>query len=156
MISLLIGRTRITCVFLLFLAVIATTGCTVRYVADYDAVVLDEIICISKKVDMFYGEILETSADRRGYEDFKNRYIEIEADFRALLMRNEIRAFNEETTKQINIALELWLDDKAKHKEKDTVADFTAKRRRKQFARVFTAMAKGEKAKDIRLGEAES
>lgn len=156
MISLLIGRARITCVFLLFIAVIATTGCAVRYVADYDAVVLDEIICISKKVDMFYGEILETSADRRGYEDFKGKYIEIEADFRALLMRNEIRAFNEQTTKQINIALELWLDDKAKHKEKNTVVDFIAKRHRKQFARVFTAMAKGEKAKETGSGQAEN
>jgi len=156
MISLLIERARVTCVFLLFLAIIATTGCAVRYVADYDAVVLEEIICISKKVDMFYGEILETSADRRGYEDFKDRYIEIEADFRALLMRNEIRAFNEETTKQINIALGLWLDDKAKHKEKNTVGDFIAERHRKQFARVFTAMAKGEKAKETRSGEAEN
>jgi len=156
MINLLIKRARITFVSLFLIAFGVTTGCALRYVADYDAVVLEEIICISKKVDMFYGEVLETPADKRWYEDFKGRYIEIEVDFRALLMRNKIRAFNEETTKQINIALELWLDDKAKHKEKDTVADFTAKRRRKQFARVFTAMAKGEKAKDTRSGEAES
>lgn len=129
--------------------ILFTSGC-VKYAADYDATVLEEIIFVSKKVDMFFGSVLETPDNKRDYENFKSSYIAIEADLKSLLIRNEIREFNEETVKQIQIALELWQGDKAKHKEKDTIKNFIAKKHREQFARVFTAMAKAEVAKDIK------
>ena len=125
------------------------TGCTWRYVADYDATVVEEINRISKKVDVFYGKLLETPADERGYQRFKDTYIDIEADLRLLLRRNEIRPLNTETTQQITTTLNLWLEDKAKHEKNDTVSDFIAKKHREQFCRLFVAMAKGEIAKDV-------
>lgn len=126
---------------------ILSQSCAVRYVADYDARVTEEIIKISRKVDLFYSELLETSPQKREYKKFKNIYLEIESDLRSLLMRNQIRPLNEESTEQVKIALELWIDDKARHKTKDTVTDFAAKKHREQFQRIFIAMAKGEEAK---------
>ncbi len=125
------------------------SACTVRYVAEYDASITEEIIKLLKKVDMFYGELLETDVNNRGYENFKEKYIEIESDLRVLLVKNQIRALNKESTEQAKIALELWIEDKEEHKENNTVSDFIAKRHRGQFTRIFIAMAKGEKAKDI-------
>lgn len=150
MMNALIRRKKVAGLILTAVVLAVTAGCPMRFVADYDSAVVEEIFLISKKVDMFFGKILETSGENREYDNFKNTYIEIEADLRSLLRRNEVRAFNEPTIKQINIALELWQSDKAKHKEKNTVSDFIAKSHRKQFARVFVAMAQGEIAKDIK------
>jgi hypothetical protein len=118
--------------------------------AEYDPQVEEEIYVISKKVDIFFGELLETPKDERRYQKFKDEYIKIEADLRLLLRRNEIRSLNDETVKQINTVLELWLDDKAKHAEKDTVGDFIAKKHQEQYGRLFIAMAKGEIAKSTK------
>jgi hypothetical protein len=63
-------------------------------------------------------------------------------------MKNEIRALNKESTKQSKIALELWVQDRAIHKKDNGFTDFEAKRHRKQFYRVFKAMAKGESVKN--------
>ena len=128
---------------------VAVIGCTYQYVADYDASVVEDVNLISKKIDIFFGKLLETPVDERGYQRFKDTYIEVEADLRLLLRRNEIRPLNDETTKQINITLNLWLDDKAKHAKDNTVSNFIAKRHREQFCRLFVAMAKGEMAKEM-------
>ena len=133
--------------FLLILMFATNSGCTVRYVAEYDAAIKDEIVQVAKKVDLFWGQLLDTAIGERNYEKFKNKYNEIETDIRCLLMKNEIRPLNKESIKQSENALKLWLQDKAIHKDKDGFSDFEAKRHRKQFIRVFIAMAKGEEAK---------
>ena len=133
--------------FLSLLLLASVIGCTVRYVAEYDASIKDEIVHIAKKVDLFYGRLLDTSPSERQYQKYKDDYLKIEADLRALELRNEIRTFNKESTKQTKIALDLWLEDKDSHKKDNTVDDATLKLHRKQFARVFVAMAKGEEAK---------
>lgn len=131
------------------LLMIGTAGCATRYVADYDAQVVEDVNQISRKVDLFFGRLLETPENEREYQSFKDAYIEVEADLRLLLRRNEIRSLNQETTEQIQTTMNLWLDDKAKHEKKDTVSNFIAKKHREQFCRLFVAMAKGEMAKEM-------
>ncbi len=141
-------RTRFKVGFVYLFFLLVSTGCTVKYVAEYDAAIKEEIVQISKKVDLFWGELLDTSINERKYAKFKNNYNEIEADIRGLVMRNEIRPLNKESTKQAQIALDLWIEDRDLHRKNDGFTDFEANRHRKQFIRVFTAMAKGEEIKD--------
>ena len=135
--------------FSIYLLLGLLAGCTVKYVADYDASIKDETVEIAKKVDLFWGNLLETPANNRPYENFKTQYNEIETDIRGLLMKNQIRERNKPTIRQVENLLELWIEDRDIHKKENTFSDFLAKRHRKQFVRVFTAIAKGEKAKDI-------
>lgn len=130
---------------------LSVTGCTVKYVADYDASIKEEIFQVANKVDFFWGTLLDTQVTDRKYDKFKDQYNQIESDIRGLVMKNEVRALNKESTKQANIALKLWIEDKSIHKGNDNFSDFEAKRHRKQFIRVFTAMAKGEDAKNITM-----
>jgi len=140
---------RIRSLYLFFIIlVMVTSACTVKYVADYDASIMDEIIQISKKVDLFWGELLDTPEAERRYEKFRNKYTAIETDIRGLVMRNEIRPINKESTKQANIALDLWIQDRDEHKKNDKFTNFEARRHRKQYQRVFISMAKGEEAKN--------
>lgn len=125
------------------------SACTVKLVSDYDASIKEETLEIAKKVDLFWGKLLDTEVDERKYASFKDQYNEIETDIRGLLMKNKIREQNEISTKQIENLLNLWIDDKKIHKENDTFSDFEAESHREQFVRVFTAIAKGEEAKNI-------
>ncbi|MCK9183573.1 MAG: hypothetical protein M0P13_11955, partial [Fibrobacteraceae bacterium] len=64
-------------------------GCTVHYVADYDASIKNETIRVAKEVDLFWGTLLDTPSNERQYDKFKVQYNEIETDIRGLLMQNE-------------------------------------------------------------------
>jgi hypothetical protein len=138
----------------IFLVVVALNlgGCTVSYVAEYDASIKDEIVRIAKEVDLFWGALLDVDAAKRDYDKFKDQYNQIETDIRGLVLKNEIRALNTESTKQAGIALDLWIQDRESHKKTNSFSDFLAKRHREQYLRVFTAMAKGEEAKNIQPG----
>lgn len=124
------------------------SGCAVNYVAAYDEAVKEEIFRVAKQVDLFWGALLDVKAYERDYEKFKEQYNRIEADIRALVMKNEVRALNKESTRQANIALTLWVEDRAIHRAEDSFSDFEARRHREDFNRVFTAMVKGEEAKN--------
>ncbi|TQV77241.1 hypothetical protein FLL45_04655 [Aliikangiella marina] len=142
----LLISTRLTFVFLIALLLIS--GCTVKYVAEYDAEIKNEIIQVAKKVDLFWGDLLDTDVDKRQYDKFKTNYNEIESDIRSLVLKNEIRPLNEESTEQAKIALKLWTDDREKHKSDDGFSNGRAKLHQRQLSRVFAAMAKGEAVKD--------
>ncbi len=144
-------KSRFLCLVILVMY-FGAAGCAVRYVPEYDAAIKDEIVQTSKKVDLFWGDLLDTPSNERTYAKFKAKYNEIETDIRGLVMKNEIRPLNDESTKQAKIALNLWVQDRELHRAKDTFSDFEAKQHRAQFNRVFTAMAKGEEKKDTSSG----
>lgn len=131
-----------------FFTLVLMSGCTVKYVAEYDAAIKDEIVEVAKKVDLFWGKLKDTEKDKRTYDAFKDDYNAIEADIRALVLKNKIRALNEESTKQAGIALQLWTEDREKHKADNGFSDTRIKLHQSQFTRVFSSMARGEAAKE--------
>jgi hypothetical protein len=139
---------KIISVLLTAIVILSISGCRVQYVADYDDNINNEIIRISKEIDKFYTVLLAAPVSERAYEQFNNNYLAIEVELRSLVMRNKIRPLNEESTRQAEIALELWLDDKSQHKEDDTISNFIITQHRNQFQRIFIAMAIGESAKE--------
>lgn len=139
---------RIRMVMLVIFASLMMSGCTVKYVAEYDAEVKEDIIKVAKKVDLFWGNLLDVDVDKRQYENFKQSYNEIESDIRSLVLKNEIRPLNEASTEQAKIALKLWTVDREKHKADDGFSNGRAKLHQRQLSRVFAAMAKGEAAKN--------
>lgn len=124
-------------------------GCTIKLVADYDAKVAQEIINVSKEVDKFYGELIETSDSDRTYNRFKDKYIKIEVDIRALIVQNKSRPLNDESISIAETTLDKWLKYKKSHKEKNTYKVDLAKNHRKRFTRLFTAMSVAEEAKKM-------
>lgn len=134
-----------------FISLIAVflIGCTVHLVADYDSATFEETLKVGKKVDRFYGDLLETKSGERSYQKFSERYVDLESDIRALLTRNRARALNKESTEVVAITLKLWVKYKENHKARDTYSDGNAKLDRNRFARLFTAMASAESAKKL-------
>ena len=74
-------------------------ACThIQLVADYDAASVEETIRVGKRVDLFYGKVVELDTAARTYATFAGQYVDIEADIRSLVRRNTARPLNSEST----------------------------------------------------------
>jgi len=128
---------------------VAASGCAVKLVADYDSAAFEEILAVGKKVDMFYGTLLETKSDSRSYSAFSDQYVALEADIRGMLTRNQARALNSESTEISRIILNLFTKYKDRHKTSNTYSDGNAKLDRNRFGRLFASAASAEEAKKL-------
>ncbi len=139
--------TNTSTAFFIITELIFFNSCTVHYVAEFDENIKNEIIRIAAHVERLYADLFESDERDRVYENFKDRYIAIDVDLRTLFLRNKIRPLNAEATKQTEIALELWVEDYEQHKNENTVSNFIINSHRKQFQRIFIAMARCEAVK---------
>lgn len=130
-------------------------GCAIKLVTDYDAKVAQEIINVSKQVDQFYGELIETEESERTYDNFKEKYIQIEVNIRALIVQNKARPLNDESISIAETTLGKWLKYKEEHKKNDGYKTSLAGNHRKRFTRLFTAMSIAEEAKKMKSEEAD-
>jgi hypothetical protein len=135
--------------FILIIFALGFSGCAVKFVADYDSTTFNEIIATGKKVDRFYGDLLEVPGDNRQYTKFSDKYVDIETDLRSLYIRNKARPLNEESTQISEIILKLWVKYKDAHKKNDRYPDGMAKLDRTRFTRLFISAANAESAKKL-------
>ena len=108
------------------------SGC--QLIADYDQTTVEQLTHISKKVDTFYLELSYSAPKQREYAKYRDKYLAIEADLRALKRRQEVRAMNKLTLEQVEIALKFWQEDRQNHMKKQTVSNFIIKRRQKPIS----------------------
>lgn len=131
------------------LLLIASAGCGVKFVADYDDATFNEILKISKSVDRFYGDLLEAPEADRKYAKYSGRYVDIETDVRSLLTRNKLRPLNAESIQINETILKLWLKYKDAHQKTDGYRTGVARLDRDRFLRLFGAAADAEAAKRL-------
>jgi uncharacterized protein involved in high-affinity Fe2+ transport len=135
-------------VLALFLSLVAS-GCAIKLVADYDSAAFEEILATGKKVDKFYGTLIETKPEGRRYAAFSEQYVALEADIRGMVTRNQARALNSESTEISGLILKLFVKYKDLHKKNDNYSDGTAKLDRNRLARMFASAASAEEAKKL-------
>ena len=123
-------------------------GACVHLVADYDQATYEEILALAKKVDRFYGALLERPEGERPYAQYSAQYVEIESDLGSLVMRNAVRPLNKESTKISENILALWRKYKARHRKDDGYKTAVASLDRGRFTQVFKAAASAEIAKE--------
>jgi hypothetical protein len=138
---------------ILVLLAIALCGCQIKLVADYDQPTFEEVLKAGKKVDQFYGSLLERPQNQRPYAQFSSQYVDIESDLRSLVTRNQARPLNQESTKISGTILELWLKYKAAHQEGNGYTTAIATLHRNRFIRLFNAAASAEEAKKLPADE---
>jgi hypothetical protein len=124
-------------------------ACSVQLVADYDSATYEEILRVAKKVDHFYGTLLEAPEKDRPYAKYSEKYVEIETDLRSLYLRNRSRPLNQESTEISRIILDLWVKYKERHRERNAYSSGTAKLDRARFQRLFGSAADAEAAKKL-------
>jgi hypothetical protein len=139
-------RRRVLAASLFSLLALASAGC-LQLIAPYDDQTVRDIFAAARAVDQFYGELLEAPAGKRQYALFSERYVQIESDLRALVLRNEVRPLNEESTEIAGNILTLWRRKKERHKLADTYLPGAAALDRDRFADMFKYAAMAEKGK---------
>jgi hypothetical protein len=122
-------------------------ACAINQISNYDQKSMDQMELVAMKVDRFFVGLSYTPKSERKYQKYASNYLDIEVELNALKLRQQVRATNDLTLKQVEIAQMLWSEDRKSHQKKDTISDFIIKRHRQQFNRVFLAMIKGEESK---------
>ena len=128
-------------------------SCSVQLVADYDSTTYEEILRVGKKVDLFYGNLLEVPEKDRKYSNYSEKYVEIETDLRSLYMRNRSRPLNQESSEISRIILDLWVKYKDAHQKRDAYSSGIARLDRGRFQRLFGSAADAEAAKKLDPGD---
>jgi hypothetical protein len=135
------------------IAIVATlSGCAYKIVSDYEPNTFEEILTVSRKVDRFYGNLLETP-EPRPYEKYSQQYVDIEADLRSLWVRNQVRTLNHESSRISQITLDQWIAARQRHRKENNYRTAIAQLERDRFTRVFISGATAEKAKSFATGD---
>jgi hypothetical protein len=144
---------RSSCTLAAVLAVVLTfAGCAYKIVSDYDAATFEEILSVSRKVDRFYGYLLE-APEPRPYEKYSQQYVDIEADLRSLYVRNRVRMLNEESARISQITLDQWIAARQRHRKENNYRTPIAELERERFTRVFISGALAERTKSLATEE---
>ena len=141
---------RATGYAVLMLVLLLQSGCAqVKLVADYDKEVLADTFTLAKRVDLFWANYLEATGEARKYEANKDEMIGIEVEMNSLLLKNEARDENKQTTKQVKNVLSVWGRTAGLIKSQGSVSNTSAKAFRLQMTDAFKYIVTGEEAKNI-------
>ena len=135
---------------LLMLALLVLSGCAqVKLVADYDKEVLAETFALAKRVDLFWANYLEATGEDRKYDTIKKEMIGIEVEMNSLLLKNEARDENKQTTQQVENVIAVWGRTGGLIKSQGSISNTSAKAYRLQMADAIKYIVTGEEAKNI-------
>jgi hypothetical protein len=135
--------------------VILLQGCAVHLVADYDQQSEDRLITSYEKICRFYDDLSSATPEARAYEGFRERYPEIDTDLRVLLLRQKVRAKNDESVQITAKILEAWEVTRDRHarysidpdRANDPYPESLIRFDRAQFDAHFQAAVAAERAK---------
>jgi len=137
-------------VLVLMLVLLVLSGCAqVKLVADYDKEVLADTFHLAKRVDLFWANYLEAAGEDRKYDAIKGEMIGIEVDMNSLLLKNEARDENKQTTAQVENVIVVWGRTAGLIKFQGSVSNTSAKAYRVQLADAIKYIVTGEEAKNI-------
>jgi hypothetical protein len=134
----------------LMLVLLVLSGCAqVKLVADYDKEVLADTFDLAKRVDLFWANYLEAAGEDRKYDAIKGEIIGIEVDMNSLLLKNEARDENKQTTAQVENVIVVWGRTTGLIKSQGSISNTSAKAYRVQLADAIKYIVTGEEAKNI-------
>ena len=135
---------------MLMLVLLILSGCAqVKLVADYDKEVLADTFDLAKRVDMFWANYLEATGEDRKYDTVKQEIIGIEVDMNSLLLKNEARDENKQTTEQVENVIAVWSRTAGLIKSQGSISNTSAKAYRVQMSDAIKYIVTGEEAKNI-------
>ncbi|MDP2549103.1 hypothetical protein [Oceanobacter sp. 4_MG-2023] len=134
---------------LMFVLFVLSSCTQVTLVADYDKEVLADTFALAKRVDLFWANYLEAEGEDRKYAAIKKEVIGIEVDMNSLLLKNEARNENKQTTAQVENVIVVWSRTANLIKSQGSISNTSAKAYRVQLADAIRYIVTGEEVKNI-------
>jgi hypothetical protein len=104
--------------FVLLLAILATIGCSIRLIAEYDKRIDDGVTELQKKTEAFLTKMERIAEASEGtYAKHIAFYDEVKVDLSALKVRADAIAFNDLTSKQIGLLQDSFKSLEEQHKK---------------------------------------
>ena len=107
----------------IFLLACILSSCRVSWVPEYSAQLEDQITKAAKATDKLYIDMLDIPLNNRTYENFKERYNEIEAEINSIKLKNEARPKNADFLIINKNLKEAFVEAKTYHKDNSTLAN---------------------------------
>jgi predicted double-glycine peptidase len=92
-------------------------------VPDYSAKLEDQITKTAKANDKLYIDMLDDGPDKRTYDQYKEKYNDIEADINSIYLLNEARNDNNNLLVITNTLKPAFQEAKQYHKDNKTLSD---------------------------------
>lgn len=135
---------------LVMLSAVLASSCRVSMVAPYDESLMEQTRQITRQVDRFYLLMQEATVNENGARNYMNYvkdYIDIEVELNDLLLKNRIKPLNSESVRNVEIALETWVNYKEMHKKNDGISDADIELNRDFLRDLFMVILIGEHEK---------
>lgn len=132
---------------LLLLLMFYCSSCKVNLLPSFSQEIAVQIDTVTKDIDRLYLMILEKPSSQRVYDNYAERYIDIEVELSSLYKKNKLREKNIETTRNFGIALEKWQSYRKDHKVKTILTDGVIELNRKFMADILFAIQLTESVK---------
>lgn len=98
-------------------------SCRVMLVPEYNAKLEEDIAKSAKATDKLYIDMLDAAPAKRVYDNYKERYADIEADINAIRLKNEARNKNDDFLVIIDNLKKGFTEARKYHKDNNTLAD---------------------------------
>ena len=102
-------------------------SCRVSWVPGYSAQLEDQITRVAKATDKLYIDMLDIPLNNRNYENFKERYNEIEAEINSIKLKNEARPQNADFLVMNKNLKDAFDEAKKYHKDNSTLSNGEAR-----------------------------
>jgi hypothetical protein len=107
----------------LFLLLSLVISCRVTLVPEYSAQLEEQIATSAKATDRLFIDMLDLPADKRTYNQFQERYNEIESEINSIRLKNESRPKNNDFLIINKNLKDAFAEAKQYHKENNTLSD---------------------------------
>lgn len=136
-------RTKIILLPFLFICLLA---CKATFVPPYDASIESQISKTARLTDALYLQMLELKEADRNYEKYASKYLDIQVDINALVLKTQVRDHNTNLLVMVQNLQKMFVQFKDDHKTKGVLTDADVQLNMMQVNAVWAPLLLAEKA----------
>ena len=135
-----------TKILLLPLLIICLLACKATFVPPYDASIEAQISKTARLTDALYLQMLDVKETDRKYEKYTAKYLDIQVDINALVLKTQVRDHNTNLLVMVQNLQKMFVQFKDDHKTKGVLSDADVQLNMMQVNAVWAPLLLAEKA----------
>ena len=135
-----------TKILLLPLLIICLLACKATFVPPYDASIEAQISKTARLTDALYLQMLDVKETDRKYEKYTAKYLDIQVDINALVLKTQVRDHNTNLLVMVQNLQKMFVQFKDDHKTKGVLTDADVQLNMMQVNAVWAPLLLDEKA----------
>ena len=135
-----------TKILLLPFLIICLLACKATFVPPYDASIEAQISKTARLTDALYLQMLDVKETDRKYEKYTAKYLDIQVDINALVLKTQVRDHNTNLLVMVQNLQKMFVQFKDDHKTKGVLSDADVQLNMMQVNAVWAPLLLAEKA----------